>query len=831
MFMNTAKLKRLVKKNTKLILILTIILVFVAIFLYTIITIESLSKQVVVPTQVKLIPYVSGNIFSYNLLFYNQATSMIPYFLINYKMRNISTLYVNASLYKDPVPKKIFILNTTNECLFCYNDTAIENYLARDLVSYGILNNTSHIYIININNVEEIPNNSILIVLNGLLPSYFFNTTDNQSNNTVLNKLFLKGTNILYIGKSFSNVLLPSGFVIPNKNVPYYLTSNTTKYNSTLKKSLLKEPLKNFFFDNATFKFANMSYSAYSATNANYKYNSADYGFLSYINIYNGSLVVFSNNPNSWPANEVSSDLAKAISEMFWIPKYAEGSIQINSTGNIKNLSIKNFGIMLNVTNLSYNASIPYYSVNNLKSLNSSTARIILYSESNYSINNNTIYSYIEYRPKYTINGSLSLPPFIIQEQSIPISMTVFINSSAPSLIVPYISIYNVNSTRISEQPLSYVRAPQGKNFTFLQTQSFSIPSGSYIFSLKSLNGFTYASAFLNIPNPNISLVYSDFANNSYRFYLTIHGIPLSNINYTISLNGENPSKGVINNGTIIYSLPQGAPELYGNLNFSIATLSRNFVYTASNKPISITVSGKYIEIGIITVIMIILMTVIKGPNKDEFYIDIPAMPSQNLTNITLKPANIVSTFDKLNIYYHWKYMPLSEEEVKTAIANNIRYGGMPVFLTYHNIESLLNQLVDSKYLLLEDNLYAPKEWIEKSGHDIVYLATFKKLRVWFISHAYMFTEIDTSEYADIIVTIKGSKNYIIIYSDTTKFKNVPIYKNGQTYLAFLNYDLMYEFKEKLYSMEGEDIEKLKFYINSEKIKLLDADTPESTLA
>ena len=135
-----------------------------------------------------------------------------------------------------------------------------------------------------------------------------------------------------------------------------------------------------------------------------------------------------------------------------------------------------------------------------------------------------------------------------------------------------------------------------------------------------------------------------------------------------------------------------------------------------------------------------------------------------------------------------------------------------------------------SDKLIEYDNLYAPVEWIQRSGHDIEYLATFKKLRLWFVAHGYIINEIDTSSSSDIIATIKGERLYVIIYSKTSKFINMPLYENAQTYLAFINSDRLNEFNEKISGIIDLNIQQLKLYISYVEIKLMDADKPEKTV-
>ena len=171
--------------------------------------------------------------------------------------------------------------------------------------------------------------------------------------------------------------------------------------------------------------------------------------------------------------------------------------------------------------------------------------------------------------------------------------------------------------------------------------------------------------------------------------------------------------------------------------------------------------------------------------------------------------------------------MPLSENEIRIGILTNLRYNGMPINISYNNLDKLLNQLIRTNELTSSDNLYMPAAWTKQSNHDIEYLATFKKLRIYFVSHTFMFTDLDTSNVADITATFHNQRINIFIYSETSKFKKTMTYEYAKTYIAFLNNDKLEEFKAKLFNSELPEAEELKLYISLNEIGLINADSPE----
>jgi len=143
----------------------------------------------------------------------------------------------------------------------------------------------------------------------------------------------------------------------------------------------------------------------------------------------------------------------------------------------------------------------------------------------------------------------------------------------------------------------------------------------------------------------------------------------------------------------------------------------------------------------------------------------------------------------------------------------------------------MLDQLAVKKYLVSADELYAPVQWIDASKHDIEYLATFKKLRLFLVTHSFVFSDVDASSEADIVATLRNQRKYIVIYSKTSKFQNVPVFAGSTTYLAFINSSRLEDFKNALYISTTAQSEQLKMYISANYVKLVDANDPSELLS
>ncbi len=780
--------------NVKLI-VLAIVVVFAVILAamgYFALSLRSSLSSLPQPAPVHAPPTaLSASLTGQNLLAYDNNFSYVPYASFSYFSSNSSNITINATLLKGPPPSSVYLLNPYPTCVGCSNAASVESILGEYLYRYGVVPEPSYLMNVSQANLTSIPGRSIIIMLNGLMPQYMFNKVIG-TNTTLLQYLLNRGDSIVYVGQNFTNVLLDTGVIVPNPHLPLYLLTG------------LPQP-----YHGSGFYFANSTYSLTEGSN---------YGPLTYVNVANGSIVAFPNYLSAWPnATSASADIARAVSMMFWLPAYASGSttIKLNPYSNTTGST----GVLMGSPPIQYSASAP-------SRLNAGSLRVVVYNSANYSLSPRSRYVVLAATPSYSSNGSISMPGSVIPGRSTSLVLEVDTGSSVPVSVQPHISVYGLNATEVTEIPLQYFNA--AGNFTFLKSVPFDIPPGRYIAELQSFSGRIYASALFNVSPITITLQYANYSSNRYSFFLQSAGLPLSGIGYTISVNNLYKSEGAIDHGLINYTLPKGSPTLYGSLDFNISMLSTTFTYTAKHPAPRIVINQQYVILGIVGIIVLVLVTVVKAPNRDEFYIDVPHLPKREATPVKIKSSELVSIFDKLNIYYHWRYMPLSKNELRAGIASNIRYNGMPVNLTYNNIDLILDQLVAHGDLATTGELYAPTAWLSQSGYDLEYLATFKKLRLYMVAHAYVFTDIGSSPVADMVVAMHGERAYIVIYSPTSKFKDVPVYKNSKTYLAFLNADRMDEFRERIYSLPSRSNEIFKMYVSSGRITLVDADHPEA---
>ncbi len=741
-------------------------------------------------------PGLSTFLLSHNVLEYNSNRYLVPSVQIGYSTVNISNIYINATLYAIPPRTRVYMLDTSGSCFNCGQLTQIVSQIDADLQQYSVIQNASQVGVVGQQNITSLPGGSILIILNGVLPSYML--SQGPDGNPIMQDLLAKGVDIIYVGRNFGNVSNGQILLPTQQPLPYFMAWGP--HNPSL-----SYPNNPFYFHLSTFLLAGTT--------------AKQYGPLSYLQVINGSLIIFSNYLNTWPnSSDAARDIAKTTALQFWIPRYATTSSVITPPSSASSTGQVNLPLLNLNRNFTYSTAI---------GTPIAYGRVVIYSTGNFSLSNSSIYRFISYTQNFTQNGSILLPGVVGPGVQLPTSITINTGSGTPVTISPHVTIYSINYTPVQSIPLHPFTA--SGNFTQIQALSFYLPPGQYLARVEGFYGKQYAVALFNVSQIKVNLTSENYTTNTYLFSITSGGLPVSNVNYTINVNGVFQASGTVYNGTIAYKLPQGSPVQKG-ATFYITMLSTTYTATTPTSNITIHISNDYIAIAIVGILSLVIITVVKAPNRDEFYIDVPTVREQNPTPIKIIASELVAVFDKQNVYYRWKYMPLNVEEARQAIANNIKASGMAVSLTYSNVELLLAQLSTAGFLVSADSLYAPKAWVTKSGHDIEYLATFKKLRLFFVSHAYQFNDIDGSDKADIVATIHGERVYIVIYSRTSKFQKMPIFADSRTYLAFLNADKRDEFLMYLRNSTGPSTEEIKMYTSAGQLTLIDADNPGEAL-
>jgi hypothetical protein len=797
------------RKLSKTVIIGVIAIIVIAII--SIILIENAVSSAISSYHPSLPPHaINSSLSMQNAFFGNYAnsTAFAAYAKLNYHVTNASYAGFTLRVFKtDPIPK-IYLVDTDNYCINCFLGSTMQQYLQNYLSQFGLLLNQSSFNYIQLNNISSVPPNSIIIVPSGLIPLSFlpiqnsslngYNACPLNYNYSIINMLN-KGDTIFYVGDNFSNTVSCGQQIIQTpQSIINQLSSiglGTRPANAT---DIITAKNQTYLtFNSPTFLFTS-GYVGPSST---------------YVNVLNGSVVALTNYPSKgWNnASTLSRDIAALINLHSWNGELASGSTGYMRIKN--NSSSGQIGLVTNTTQASLQ-SLTNISLSSTYVLGTS----YFYNSAGQLKENNILFG---------LNGLEN--GYVSITSPVPQTASEYISAGATNITNAYdsfhIYIYNLSYNN----PVQYLFIGQMKpNVTFIKPISFSLLGGYYIASLIDSNNHTYARAIFRIYNTNITAVRPfSFSNRTFTFSLHSGDYPLTGIPYSISINGQYVQNGTVNNSIIQYSLPGGSVLSYGNETFTIKVLGNTETIIEPYSNTIFNIPAYYIEFAIAAVVIVVLNKILIPPNIDRYYINVQEFGHTDRAKVKEPPETILKVFDQVNYYYHWRYMPLTAEEVKAGISGNVRYGNMPIAVTLQNTYTVLNKMSRKGLIVEAADYYAPKSWEETSKHDIEYLVIFRKLRDYSVSNAMLFTDIDAYDNVDMMITNKGVQNYVYIYSklsENPKLKNIPLGKSHRTFIVFLNEEDRYDFVDRLNISYGEESEILRMSIDSLDIRLIGTD-------
>lgn len=749
--------------------------------------------------QVKALPVVNAtpvgpisgslSISQYGILTYNNSNYLVGYVKAKYYQANSSVSNLTLSIYPSNPSEPVYLVNLDGYCMQCFIGSSLFVALNSSMHRYGLYLNSSSLNYVDINKLSTMPNNSVVIIPSGLIPEILLpNSTYNEKcanyENISIMTLLGNGDTVIYVGRNFSRSVSCSGQVIQN-TLPEYSAllpySNFTALNPS----------------NSVFFFSTPTFALKAGSSLGHVYSTP---------ILNGTLVLFSDYPSAgWnnSVNNLASDIAKALKSRFWITPIATGTLQLPGT---------NSGTP---TLFTTNTAIKYYASVS-EEINSSYALLML------NLSNPSGFQDLElpFRYGFRQNGLLSMPAVVGLSQPLTVAAQVF-NQSQSATVSTFVSIFSSNLTSAQSNPIYMGQTGPQAVYEFPQ---FFLPSGYYIARLNDQKGSVYSSALFYVSNSSITQSSFDFPNATFTFLASSNGHPISGVAYTASINNAYQLNGIIQNGAFKYSLPKGTYINHGNGTFSVEIMGENYSVPYSYpSSTAINIPPLYVAFVVAAIVIIVLNKVLVPPNVDDYYIDVPDIKPAKLDHAKESADSVVSVFDKVNVFYRWHYMPLTAEEVKSGISNNIKYGNTRMTITLRNTYSILNYLVEKDIIKMADDYYAPSRWIKESGYSMEYLTIYRKLKDYCISNAMLMTELGAASKADVIVTNKGTQNYVKIYSSDMRVRDIEINQKTKAFLVFLDEEARLTFLDKLYRSYGKNAEIIKMAIAYGNLKLIDS--------
>lgn len=747
----------------------------------------------------------------------DSAKLLAYYVLAGYHFTNVTSANISISAYQGTPAPRIYLVNTqvglVNYCLNCFSGSQLYSALHADLQRDGFIINDTSMNYVSIDNLSEVPNDSVVILATGLMPvgllpdSLTTGPHPGTGNFTILN-MMNRGDTIVYVGRNFTSELGASQTIFVTPQVSLNLLTNSSIYSVPVNYTVRSEVNPKFEYNSSGLTFNSPTFWFYDRVDFQAVYD--NFGNVSAVNYGNGTLLAFSNYPNvGWgSANQLAGDIVDTLNSRFWMPRIAFGNQTLDFNANI--IQPNSIGIVPLVTTAKAINNTPYAS----SIVNASHGLVTV---KLYNANQSMFYEeLLPFTVTYKKTGILSMPSVWGQEQTLPIQMEVNNITKDTSF---HIELYDENHSLLASIPVGFYNG----SFDILYYQALTLPPGYYVASLRDINDRTYATSLFYMAPVTITPRLIDFANGNFSFVLSTNNQTLSGTPYTVSLNGQYMQNGTINKGQVKYELPSHTVLGYGTKNFVFNIYGQNFTYSVPyQQSTGNGIPSLYIEFAIGVVVVVLLNLILKAPVADDYFVDVPNFPASAKIKIKANSSAITNIFETVNYYYHWRLMPLTVDEVKAGIGSSVRYENVPISITTQNTLNILTMLVNKGELVTSSGYYAPKKWTTASRHDIEYLVIFRKLRDYCVANAVLFTELDSDRNADMTITKKGSQAQVVIYSSTSGMRDVALGSPYKIFIIFIDEQARVDFIKKIYTSYGEKAELLKVGIENQSIVLLD---------
>ena len=707
---------------------------------------------------------------------YNFAKNTVFYVQLQKYLNSNYSFYFYVS--SSPIQKKIYILNYS--CVGCNSFNSFSQYLSNYLKNFSLggVNITT-----DISNI----NNSIIIIPTGRIPAFLLNKGVNEKQYN-LKEVFKKNNTIIYIGLDFQNAIsLGNEIRLTPSDIKYYFLNYTD------------QKIKGRFFNtNGTFILENA--------------NSFDISSFEKIifaegnrNI-TGNFVVIPSLLDSWPSPQVAAkDVARFIFFAPWFDKIAYSNSTSTGTGVIY-VFAKPLTTIQRSTNVS--AFLDFYTNN----------------------------SGVEIYKRFYLQIPKSKPIIISLPSSSLIFSLIQMNYTVPTgmdELFPFIQILNSTSNEVYRTQLQKIPPRLETPTIFAGSIPLNFKPGEYLILLRNINGEVLGSSYISIPPLTISLIGVDWQHNTFNFSVTSNSLPIDTAqcpickvsNITMEKDGKvlylyTQKNLSIINGILTYSLPQGSILESGKYQIKINILGSVYIVPVE-KSVPNVLPREVVFPLISMLVAVLLYFLTKRPEVVLYAIDIPDFIPKEKKKIKIKKEEFLKLFEKLNNKYHWKYMPITIEELKTICSQELRYTGEPVVVNEFNLLLILSQLEAEGKVKRVENLYIPTEWTK--FYNEKYLAIFRRLRSFFVSKSIPFTELGQSEQSDMEITYNGEKYLLSFFISWESLKKFKLIEGAKHVLVFLNDQELEDFKQQLFSSSSPQASILRLAIFSQKLFLVAA--------
>lgn len=235
---------------------------------------------------------------------------------------------------------------------------------------------------------------------------------------------------------------------------------------------------------------------------------------------------------------------------------------------------------------------------------------------------------------------------------------------------------------------------------------------GDYLLLLKDDANKAYAQALLHVKNESIDFLREDYGSGAFSLKLLKDGQPQTNEPLQISID-EGQNKTVITDGAGIASFNA---HITVQPTHNIQIIGQDIYLELKRPHVDPSIfNSPIIWAGILLILAIFSFGYFFAvQTRPKVWIDIPDFTPENNKKTGITTENIFRAFETANKKYGRTHSPLSLEEVKDAIKEELQLPSRTT-LTDQNVAEILAILENKRKITSPNNLFLLTEWANKS--------------------------------------------------------------------------------------------------------------------
>ncbi len=712
-----------------------------------------------------------------------ESPSRAAYFLLSFESQNVTRANFSAELYREKPLTQVFILEHARESADTY--LPFRSRLVERLSEQGISANE-----IGLESLPSLPEGALLLVPTGYFPLELL-SGDAGSN---FKSLLSRGVDIVYIGMPFDTLALD-------------------KAGSTVK------------MDNSDISFAKgrpessdgfLLYDAQYAASPGRAASGMSsqgtlYGSVSAVRLGKGSMLFIPQfldggwvtDSDSQGFEKAAGDVSRLIYEERWLAPIASAASSTNATQ-------ENAPVSLYTSPFQEDSAFVRLSTRASDAAGAQSRTFSVFQVK--KIQKGEIYP----------RDPLAVPFYL---SGVKTRLNLALKESDPTPAKLFVGMYKDGvELQRSEFELGLTNPTIEKSVDF----QVNAEPGSYVLAIIDANGKVYAATMLTVADLDVGLSSADWVNGKFNFTLSAGGRPLSPPSLSVAMDkaGEQQysqsSMARAGSATsLAYSYAgQIAPGKH-TFTFSAGGWSKDFeaeYYARKN----IWDNPTVIILGVISLLVFGVGTVLRRPEVLRYGLDIPDFPPLTTVKIPVKRETVLEIFDNVNAGYSWKWMPLRAEELKSGF-RKLTYNGKPILIGDFNLERVLSKLREEGSVKDELDYWGKTSWEKESHHSTRYLMIYRILRNVFVNNAVKFSKIDAIPECDVKAVLGNEEIYFHIMEEPRErvaHRALATVPKGHTIIVFKTLEEAEDFRRALNSPSKLAVA-LKMEVNNKNILLL----------